>query len=92
MDGWIRQPPVKQYFISFVQCDDITVKEEEDEDGEEQPCAALVITRTKAEPAFETCLPWLEQAEATPMNLVLLRELWSLAMKKKINSFYFKKN
>ena len=60
--------------------------EEEEEDEDEEPTGPT-ITHTEAEEAFSTCLAWLEQQdEATPMILMLLRELQSLAVKKKYDS------
>ena len=60
--------------------------EEEEEDEDEEPTGPT-ITHTEAEEAFSTCSAWLEQQdEATPMNLMLLRELRSLAVKKKYDS------
>ena len=47
---------------------------------ENVPCT---VSHSEAEVAFSTCRTWLEQqAEATPMNLVLLQELHSLACTK----------
>ena len=56
--------------IGVVQGDDDS-EEEEEEDNITQP----TVTHTEAEAAFSICLSWLEQqAEATPMNLMLLRD------------------
>ena len=58
-------------------------EEEEEEDNITQP----TVTHTEAEAAFSICLSWLEQqAKATPMNLMLLRDLHLLSSSKKYNS------
>ena len=54
-------------------------------DSEEEECAtAAAISHTQAEECFNTCLEWTEQQpEATPMNVMLLRQLRDMAAQKR---------
>ena len=72
--------------VGMVQASSSSVHDSEEEEEEEEP-VRYTITLIEAEEAFSIGLAWLEQkTEATPMKLVQLRELHSLAVKKKHDS------
>ena len=74
--------------VNFVQENGGSENEEDEE--ENVPCT---VSHSEAEAAFSTCRTWLEQqAEATPMNLVLLQELHSLACTKSSSHLNKKKH
>ena len=73
---------MRKLLQSFKECET-----DEQEKDEEVVSANPVIKHEEARNALSTCLAWLEQQEeSTPMNLLLLRELQSLAAKKKFSS------
>ena len=67
--------------IGMVQASSSSIDDSDEEDEQEPVCPT--ITHSEAEEAFSTGLSWLEkQSEATLMKIVLLHELYSLAVKK----------
>ena len=71
-----------EQIISMALCEDNSDHEEE-----EHQVALPTVTHAEAETAFCACISWLEQQhEATPMNLMLLRNLQTLATTKKVSS------
>ena len=57
------------------------------DDTDEEEEMERAVSHSDAEQCFDTCLKWLEQQqEATPMNLMLLGNLHSLASRKRHSS------
>ena len=64
--------------------DSVQVQDPSDSEDEAEHTDVAKISHTKAVDCFSVCLEWLEQQpEATPMNLMLLRELLDLAGQKR---------
>ncbi|XP_062499058.1 jerky protein homolog-like [Corticium candelabrum] len=64
--------------------DSVQVQDPSDSEDEAEHTDVAKISHTKAVDCFSVCLEWLEQQpEATPINLMLLRELLDLAGQKR---------
>ena len=94
-DGWLEEDSgetgavemTDEEITDFVQ-ENGGSENEEDEEGN----VPSTVSHSESEAAFSACRTSLEQqAEATPMNLVLLQELHSLACNRKFKSLKQKK-
>ena len=87
MEEWLT---ADQDVMGFQELSDVDLVQESpspeddtDEEEEQEKC----VSRGDAEQCFDTCFKWLEQhPEATTMNLMLLRNLHSLASRKRHSS------
>ena len=84
MDQWL----VADKNEKIVDC--VEVQDLLDSEDEAEHTDVTKISHTKARYCFSVCLEWLEQQpEATPVNLMLLREILDIAGQKRGSGLLF---